>query len=239
MQNRHGGWPSLAKGIGDQQNGTGDPDATVQIGFLMGEIYGEKDPAYLKGKELFESYLDECAQDIERGYRVRLRDGEREELDVYHLTHLLLSWLLDPPRRFQSGYDASDPRLKRMMEALIDIQREDGGWRPSWGYWENPPNVSYEDFVQGYAETASVLLTVSPPTRFEGAAGSVYASVPVLLVATHFDGSQHAFVGCYVARRANLDIDPDGEWSLYSATVTATPANVTDATLLADACVTQ
>lgn len=48
------------------------------------------------------------------------------------LTHLLLSWLLDPPRRLQSGYDVSDPRVKRMMKALIDIQREDGGWRPFW-----------------------------------------------------------------------------------------------------------
>ncbi|MFQ6090915.1 MAG: hypothetical protein ACE5LD_05700, partial [Candidatus Bipolaricaulia bacterium] len=37
---------------------------------------------------------------------------------------------LDWPRRFQSNYDASDPRVKRMMEALIDIQVEDGGWRP-------------------------------------------------------------------------------------------------------------
>lgn len=132
MQNRHGGWPSLAEGTGDQQGGTGDPDATTQIAFLMGEIYGKDDPAYLKGRELFERYLDECAQDVERDYRVRLRDGKREDLDVYHLTHLFLSWLLDPPRRFQSGYDASDPRVKRMMEALIDIQRDDGGWRPFW-----------------------------------------------------------------------------------------------------------
>jgi hypothetical protein len=108
----------------------------------------------------------------------------------------------------------------------------------AWGYWENPPNPSYEDFVQGYAETASVLLAVSPPTRFEGAAGSVYVGIPTLLIATHLDGSQHAFVGCYVARRATLDIDAGGEWSLYSATVMATPADTADATLLAHACVT-
>jgi hypothetical protein len=54
------------------------------------------------------------------------------------LTHLLLSWLLDPPRRFQSGYDAGDPRVKRMMEALVDIQREDGGWRPFWAEESSP-----------------------------------------------------------------------------------------------------
>ena len=53
-------------------------------------------------------------------------------------THLLLSWLLDPPRRLQSGYDASDPRVRRMMEALADIQREDGGWRPFWAEKSSP-----------------------------------------------------------------------------------------------------
>jgi len=138
MQNRHGGWPSLAREIGDQQNGTGDPDATAQITFLMGEIYGDRDPAYLKGRELFESYLDECVRDVERGYRVRFRDGKREELDAYHLTHLLLSWLLNPPRRLQSGYDASDLRVRQVMEALVGIQRGDGGWRPFWAEESDP-----------------------------------------------------------------------------------------------------
>ena len=112
-------------------------------------------------------------------------------------------------------------------------------YRRAWGYWENPPNPSYEDFVQGYAETVSVFLVVSPPTRFEGAAGSVYVGIPTLLIATHLDGSQHAFVGCFVARRPNLDVNADEEWSLYSATVTATPANSTDATLLVQACATR
>jgi len=75
---------------------------------------------------------------VERGYRIRLRDEQREELDGYTLTHLLLSWLLDQPRRIQKGYDVSDPRVKRMMEALIDIQREDGGWRPFWSEKSSP-----------------------------------------------------------------------------------------------------
>jgi hypothetical protein len=49
----------------DPQDGNGDPDATVQITFLMGELYGKDDPIYLKGRELFERHLDECAQDVE------------------------------------------------------------------------------------------------------------------------------------------------------------------------------
>jgi Prenyltransferase and squalene oxidase repeat len=135
MQNRRGGWPSLA---GNPDISASDPDATAQIAFLMAELYGEDDPGYLKGRALFERNLDECARDVERGYWIRWDDGRREELDAYTLTHLLLSWWLDPPRRFQHGYDVGDPRVRRMMEALVDIQREDGGWRPFFAQTSDP-----------------------------------------------------------------------------------------------------
>lgn len=128
MQTRRGGWPSLARGV--EEEVSDDPDATAQVTFLIADVYGENEPVYRRGRELFERHLDRCARDAERGYRVRACDGEHVELDVYHLTHLLLSWLLDPPRRFRAGYDAGDPRVRRMMEALIDLQDEDGGWRP-------------------------------------------------------------------------------------------------------------
>lgn len=51
---------------------------------------------------------------------------------------LLLSWLLDQLRRIQSTYNVSDPRIKRMMETLIGIQREDGGWHPFWSEESSP-----------------------------------------------------------------------------------------------------
>jgi hypothetical protein len=138
MQNQRGGWYCYAGAIGEQRGSAGDPDSTAQITFLMREVYGEDDPTYLEGNALLERFLDRCAQDAERGYWIRLRDGKKEPLDVYHLTHLLLSWLLDCPRRIQSGYDVSDPRVRRMMEALIDIQRADGGWRPFFAEESSP-----------------------------------------------------------------------------------------------------
>lgn len=138
MQNAHGGWPSLTWEAGDPQAVTSDPDTTAQVTFLMGEILGADDPVYRRGRERFEGYLDECARDAERGYWVRLRDGRRMDLDVYHLTHLLLSWWLDPPCRFRAGYDAGDPRVRQMMEALVSIQGADGGWRPFFAGESSP-----------------------------------------------------------------------------------------------------
>jgi hypothetical protein len=137
-QSQRGGWPSLARDVSDGEEVTDDPDTTAQITFLMSEVYGEDDPAYLKGMALFESYLDKGAQDAGRGCWIRLRDGSRQVLDVYHLTHLLLSWLLDVPRRIDSGYDVNDPRVRLMMEALIDIQGQDGGWRPFFAEESSP-----------------------------------------------------------------------------------------------------
>jgi len=138
MQNRHGGWPSFAKEISAERNASGDPDVTAQVTFLMREIYGERDPVYLKGKELFERNLDQTAQDARRGYRIRAIDGQWEEVEVYELTHLLLSWLGDPPRRIQGGYDISDARVELMMQALIACQSQDGGWRPFWAEESSP-----------------------------------------------------------------------------------------------------
>jgi hypothetical protein len=114
-------------------------------------------------------------------------------------------------------------------------------YRRAYGYWASPPN-SYEDFAQGYADTKSVFLVVSPPTRLEGAAGSIYASIPALLIATHTDGSQHNFVGCYVVRMTSPGVtgaSTEEEWSLYRGTLAPTPGNTTDVTLLARACDTQ
>jgi hypothetical protein len=110
-------------------------------------------------------------------------------------------------------------------------------YQRAWDYWEQPPTPSYEGFTQGYDETMSVFLAVSPPTFIEGAAGSQYARVPTLMITTHVDGSQHVFAGCYVTRRVNPGTEGvDEGWSLYDAAVNATPGNTTDVTLLTQAC---
>ena len=43
-----------------------------------------------------------------------------------------------PARRFQRGYDVRDPRIQHMMEVLLDLQRDDGGWRSFWDAESSP-----------------------------------------------------------------------------------------------------
>jgi hypothetical protein len=146
----------------------------------------------------------------------------------------LLAQACESPQPEPPYEDRADPvRLLASYFNAVNLKE----YRRAWEYWETPPNPSYEDFVQGYAETASVFLVVRLPVRVEGAAGSEYAGIPTLLIAIHTDGSRHAFVGCYVGRRVNAGTGGVGEgWLLYDAAIDATPGNSTDVILLVRAC---
>jgi heat shock protein HslJ len=108
----------------------------------------------------------------------------------------------------------------------------------AYRYWETPPS-NLEDFAKGYAETANVQLIVQPPTILEGAAGSLYAEVPTVIVARHQDGGERAFAGCYVTRKSNLDpsdIPKQEVWRIYKASVSPIAAGADIPKLLAQSC---
>lgn len=152
------------------------------------------------------------------------------------------------------GNSADARRLVGVCDTMIDGAYDDrtapvrllasyynainqGDYARAWSYWETPPAPSFEEFSEGFADTASVMLVVRPPTHLEGAAGSVYAAIPALVNATHWDESRHAFLGCFVARRSNIGPpDIEREWSLFDATVQRAPGNASDVTLLGQAC---
>lgn len=129
MQNEHGGWPCFEGDITVQRGAWGDPDCTAQVTFLMKQIYGDSDSVVRKGRRLLELFLDQCVKDIERGYWIRLKDGKKEPTEVYGLCRLFISSLNDDPERLHSLFNVDDKRVQRIFEALIDIQRADGGWK--------------------------------------------------------------------------------------------------------------
>jgi heat shock protein HslJ len=111
-------------------------------------------------------------------------------------------------------------------------------YQRAYAYWENPPDP-YDAFVNGFADTASVQLIVQPPTYYGGAAGSLYVSIPTVLIAQHYDGTQLTFAGCFVTRKSNLsppDIPQEDVWHLYSAEIAQVPNNSVIPTLLIQAC---
>lgn len=110
----------------------------------------------------------------------------------------------------------------------------------TYSYWE--PNAAglaaYPQFAQGYANTQSVQLTLGT-VYSEGAAGSIYYSVPVTLVSTQTNGTIQTFVGCYALRQpqpANFGAPPFQGMTIHSAQVQTVANNADTATLMANAC---
>lgn len=105
-------------------------------------------------------------------------------------------------------------------------------YRRAYGFWESP-QTSYERFVAGFADTDRVRLLVEPPARREGAAGSVYAEITTIVVASTRAGSERVFAGCYVLRKSNVR---DSGWRIYRADISTMPAGARVSRMLSHGC---
>ena len=83
------------------------------------------------------------------------------------------------------------------------------------GYAVNGQN--FEKFAGGFNDTASVSVEIGEPSEIEGAAGSNYIQIPVVISATSTDGSQQKFAGSYTMRSSNMA--DDRSWYIHSAKV--------------------
>jgi hypothetical protein len=128
------------------------------------------------------------------------------------------------------SYASQDSPAEVLASFYNAISRKE--YQRAYGYWESPPS-SYDQFVQGYADTASVQLIVQPPTFIDAGAGNLHAAIPTVLVATKRDGGQQRFGGCYVTHKANIQPDV---WHLSQAQIAPLDAGASIPRLLAGAC---
>ena len=132
-----GGWGAFE---GDEEI---DPDSSAQITFLMKDLLGEEDTLYKRGVALYEEHINQMAIDAESGFQNRKGQKHescvlREENDIYHLTHLLGQSLFFGKRGADAGYNVKDERVKKILKAIMETQKEDGGWRPFWSKKSDP-----------------------------------------------------------------------------------------------------
>lgn len=72
----------------------------------------------------------------------------------------------------------------------------------AWDYWGGyQTDKSYDEFAAGFADTETVRVLTGPESS-EGAAGSLYYVVPVVIEATGVDGGVQTYSGCYTLRLA-------------------------------------
>ena len=78
-----------------------------------------------------------------------------------------------------------------------------------------------EEFTAGFARTARTEATIGEPGRIEGAAGSRYVEVPVVVRAVTDAGEEQRFEGTYVLRRSVVDGATAEQrlWHIHSADI--------------------
>jgi heat shock protein HslJ len=125
--------------------------------------------------------------------------------------------------------DRSDPvaTLSSYYDALNSKD-----FRRAYRYWESPAQ-SYEQFKRGFADTNRVRLLIEPPPRVEGAAGSSFAEISTIVVATTRGGNERIFAGCYTLRKSNVR---DTGWHIYRGDLSPAPSSARVSRILAQGC---
>ena len=126
------------------------------------------------------------------------------------------AWQADAPTVAQ----AADV-IRRYYEAITAGEHE-----RAYRLWSNngaASGQSLEEFRRGYAQTETVQADVGAPSEPEGAAGSVYVKVPVVVRAVTASGEQQHFEGTYTLRRSNVDgaTAEQRAWRIYDAAISA------------------
>ncbi len=108
----------------------------------------------------------------------------------------------------------------------------------AYAFWRTP-NDTMENFVKSYNETEKVRLIIEPPAAVEGAAGSLYAQVPSVLISTMKNGKTQKFSGCHILQKSNLrppEIQKIDTWHIFRANLKPAAANAEIPQLLDEAC---
>jgi hypothetical protein len=91
----------------------------------------------------------------------------------------------------------------------------------AYTYWNNngaASQQSFTQFSQGFATTDHVTIDAGKP-QIGGAAGSIYAEAPIVIMATQKDGSQQSFCGTYTLRRLNVPPFDQLGWRIERASI--------------------
>ena len=148
-----------------------------------------------------------------------LSDRSRSSLNFVHI-----------PEPEGNPRDAGNDPLSTLASYYSAVNERD--YRRAYGFWDSPPQ-SFEQFARGFADTDRVRLLVNPAARVEGAAGSVFAEIQTVVVATTRSGAERVFAGCYVMRRSNVQ---DRGWQIYRADVSQVPSSTRLSRILSQGC---
>lgn len=143
---------------------------------------------------------------------------------------VLVSFAVLVQGQTNSSTDDPDDPVAALASYYSAINARD--YRRAYSLWDSPPS-SFERFARGFADTDRVRLLVEPSTNLEGAAGSVYAEIPAIVLATTRNGNERVFAGCYVMRRSNVQ---DRGWHIYRGALSPVQSSTRLTRILSQGC---
>lgn len=183
--------------------------------------------------------LDQNANQQEQRFLSALESANRFRLSANRLTILsdrgrsVLNFVNTSAPEPDPGDGPADERSDPLATLTSYYEAINSrNYRHAYRFWETPSS-SFEQFARGFADTERVRLLVEPPPRLEGAAGSAFAEIPTIVVATTRAGIDRIFAGCYVLRRSNVR---DNGWRIYRANISSMPGSARVSRLLAQGC---
>lgn len=148
--------------------------------------------------------------------------ASREHVRLRTESGRITDWDAEVPRAEPRERDAGSAQVAadvlRRYYAAIDAGAYPVAFR-LWGDEGRRSGQTEAAFAAGFAHTAHVEVDVGEPGRVEGAAGSRYVEIPVVVQATTDAGATQRFEGSYTMRRVVVDgaTDAQRDWHIESA----------------------
>ncbi|MBZ0319232.1 MAG: hypothetical protein K8L91_22650 [Anaerolineae bacterium] len=161
-----------------------------------------------------------------------------EEIALDEVDVNLMRTSCNPPALGDLVVDSRDTPIWLLRSYFNAVHLKD--YARAYNYWSSPPNgLSFNQFVQGYANTTDIFVALLLGIQYDGAAGSTFVSMPTILIGTEKNAAPQRYYGCYVARSSNVGSGPTPPppfWSFYSASIKVAPTDATDIELLTTPC---
>ena len=128
----------------------------------------------------------------------------------------------------QPASEKTEEAARKVVERYY-VELDSGHYEVAYQLWRGDGSSSgktLQDFTAGFADTAHTSVVTDAPTDEEGAAGSLYVTIPVKVTAMLKDGTRKQYAGKYVMHRCN---DVDGctleqrRWHINSASLRVAP----------------
>jgi hypothetical protein len=156
------------------------------------------------------------------------KQGVRQYAGTYTVRHTANGWRIASANISRVSSVLPPRELSTPSRLLSSYYQEinQHQFARAYTYWEDlgkASNQSFANFEQGYANTDHVVVNLGRP-QVEGAAGSLYARVPVDIVATN-NQTKQTFRGTYVLRRSDIPPFDKHGWRIYSANIKQTSSS--------------